>query len=195
MSKRPIENSEVMEGLQNSEPPSKKSNVETPIENSGSIQAPSSNKKSKEVNNETCGKEVAKLFCEKLNSHNFTKPTVLVTDLECDYLYSINFIRHYSYRTNDDIIQNIQIDLKDYTFLPPFKNKIYVMKEIFGLDETGKKMPSKGVAFKPFIKDDVLTLPGLGMRISKNESNNKIYYQLHFTVVEDEIEEVEETST
>lgn len=62
---------------------------------------------------------ITSLFVSKLNSLNNVKPTATIADLEVSTMNRVNYIRHYTYRTGEDTLHNIQIDLDNHTFLPP----------------------------------------------------------------------------
>lgn len=125
---------------------------------------------------------VASMFCDKWSALNNQKPSCLIADLEIGVLYDVNFIRHYTYRSGEEIVQNIQIDLLNYVLLPPFRVRNFLLREIFGCDENGKKLPSKGIAFKQYIKDDTLHLLGMVMVVNKVESNGKSYLNCNFVM-------------
>lgn len=122
-----------------------------------------------------------KLFCEKLNTLNILKPFVKLDELEHDVWLPVNFIRHNIYRTTEDYFHSIYIDMDRCVFTPPIRQKNYILHQIFGIDENGKKMTNqKGNVFRQHIKDDCLTLPGLKMMIYKKEVNGKLYYNFDF---------------
>lgn len=133
------------------------------------------------------GKAFAELFCEKWQILNNIKPTVTISDLVCDVPYDVNFFRHYTYRnTDNEVVQNIQIDLENHTFLPTFRVRNFVLREYFGLDEHGKKISGKATLFKQYIKEDILQVSNVVMTITKQDVNGKTYLNCNFTVKEDE---------
>lgn len=126
--------------------------------------------------------ELGALFCEKLNSLNVNKPFTTIAELVHDTWYAVNSIRHNMYRSGDEAFHTISIDMPDKILMTPHRHRNYIMREIFGLDENGRKIPNKATHFTASIIDDVLTIPGLQMLVKQAESNGKTYSNIHFRV-------------
>lgn len=136
----------------------------------------------------TMDTSITKILCEKLNALNSFKPMQSVADFQLNEWTAVNHIKFCEYRDkkSNNIINVVHFDLPQCILLAPTRQKLYILNEVFGITESGKKLPKKGNQFLPYVQDNTLLIPSLEICVSKEETvNAKTYYKLEFRDCDD----------
>lgn len=119
------------------------------------------------------GKDViSKKLVLRLNKVKMPKSLIKADSLELNGWHPVNFFKHTSYRnpTNNEEIQSVLIDSREFVFSVPVRQRNLVLTDVFGINEFGKALPSdRGGDLNEAIKDGVAYFPGLEFAMTESK--------------------------
>lgn len=122
-------------------------------------------------------------FAKNLNILKDMKDFVFLKNVEKNQWFRVNFVKYAQFndKMTNEVSHAIHLDTNNFVFVVPSRQRAYILKEVFGINDAGETIPKIKPKFQKNVSANYASFPGLEFAvIPTTDTEGKTYNQVQF---------------